>query len=502
MSLKIKRISVYVSLAGFWLAVHFSFVAVAAFIDVQRETRRFTQAAAAIYAELAAEDRGSRDAVRGLAAFAEAQGVASPEIAAGYARGIFAAHPQMSWLGVARKINGAALLDELVDFVELDELDWFLTELAFPAERLGATGYAWVLAESRDGGAGPGGALGQQLDPILPRIQDSPGGMVGLALRLPSRGRVAALAQRIVDSQGEGAVVALFKPRGSLAGGGDRSGLRVTLGVPGAHSMPVVLLRDDTPPPSVFETALFPLLRFEGRLEGPPGSVLLIERQLDASILDRARLGAIFGVACLFLVVFVRHAKALRRHELLTLEEGNLLFQRANFDALTGLPNRQLFGNRLEQTLTTARRTGQSHALLFLDLDGFKQVNDFYGHEIGDKVLQRAARIFQRHVRDMDTVARLGGDEFAILLYGISNHITAEMVARKIKKAFQRPPDESDGVSKPLPQIGASVGIAIYPDNGESPAELLRAADQAMYRDKAARKSRPPPLKLVGSNSA
>ncbi len=498
MGLKIKRISVYASLAGFWLAVHFAFVAVVAFIDVERETQGFTETAASLYGELVSQARSDRDALWNFGAFVETQGIGNREIASGYARRILAANPRLRLLGVAREPEGVAPNDWLAacSVPLLAKAGEFGSDAAEPG--LASPGPALVFAESGDNGEPAGSELDfaayPRLAELLRRARANPAAVASLSLRRAGREDIRVLARRVADGSGESFVVALAQPyRLAARNAGPRPPMVILReSERGQSTTSRILLNAASPPASRLEAAIFPLLKFQGTLEAPPlATTVAIERQLDGSILDRERLGVVFGLAGLFLVIFIGHAKALYRQEQSTLEEGNKLFQRANFDALTGLPNRQLFANRLDQALTTARRTGEQHALLFLDLDGFKQINDFYGHEIGDKVLQRAARIFQRRVRDVDTVARLGGDEFAILLYGVAGRVNAEMVARKIKKAFCRHPNELDNINKPLPKIGTSVGIAIYPEDGETGQELLRAADQAMYRDKAVGKSPP-----------
>lgn len=156
------------------------------------------------------------------------------------------------------------------------------------------------------------------------------------------------------------------------------------------------------------------------------------------------------------------------------------LEQLAHFDALTGLPNRSLFLDRLHQALAAARRRGHDLGLLYLDLDGFKTVNDTFGHETGDQLLKEAARRIGLVVRDSDTAARLGGDEFAILLTTLRSGEDAEAVAAKVVAHLAEPFNLPAGICR----IGASVGIAHFPGQAETSDELLSNADTAMYRAK------------------
>lgn len=158
----------------------------------------------------------------------------------------------------------------------------------------------------------------------------------------------------------------------------------------------------------------------------------------------------------------------------------------AYHDKLTGLPNRALLFDRLSQAMSQARRDARFVALLFIDLDGFKAVNDQYGHEAGDAVLRMAAQRFLACVRAADTVARFGGDEFAIVLGGLDDPQQAKSVAEKIVQAFASELTLPDGQ---VCHVGASVGISIYPEHGSALDSLLTAADQAMYGSKSSGKN-------------
>ena len=149
----------------------------------------------------------------------------------------------------------------------------------------------------------------------------------------------------------------------------------------------------------------------------------------------------------------------------------------AHNDTLTGLPNRRLFLEHLNQSLARARRDRLRSAVLFMDLDRFKAVNDTYGHEIGDLLLQEAARRIQGALRETDIVARLGGDEFTVLLGGNTDAGTARRIAGKIIEALCQPfPLKGHDC-----RIGSSIGISVFPDHDDDPEALLKKADTAMY---------------------
>ncbi len=159
----------------------------------------------------------------------------------------------------------------------------------------------------------------------------------------------------------------------------------------------------------------------------------------------------------------------------------------AQYDALTGLPNRNLFHDRLQQALTEAARNRGRVALLFVDLDRFKTINDALGHNVGDQVLQEAASRLRGCVRDQDTVARLGGDEFVVILPTLKDLDGAAIVARKIVKLLDTP---SAYTSSRQLHVSASVGIGIYPADATTPDELIKCADAAMYHAKAEGRNR------------
>ncbi len=158
---------------------------------------------------------------------------------------------------------------------------------------------------------------------------------------------------------------------------------------------------------------------------------------------------------------------------------------RSLHDQLTGLPNRGLFDDRLDHGIAIAQRHGWTLAVLFLDLDRFKSVNDVHGHAIGDAVLKEVAGRLSKHARDEDTVCRNGGDEFLYLLMNPQGLANVQRIAGLVAQSIAQPilfDELHDGLQLALT---LSIGIAIYPQHGTSGAELIRHADTAMYRAKA-----------------
>ncbi|MCA8503720.1 GGDEF domain-containing protein [Burkholderia multivorans] len=153
-------------------------------------------------------------------------------------------------------------------------------------------------------------------------------------------------------------------------------------------------------------------------------------------------------------------------------------------DALTGLPNRVQFESRLARALGEAGATGQRVAILYLDCDGFKEINDCFGHEAGDAVLIGIAARLRTQLRDADLIARLGGDEFAVMLEAVREAGSVGRIADAILSGMVPSIELSDGR---MVATMMSVGIALYPDHASDATGLLRAADAAMYRAKRTR---------------
>lgn len=204
---------------------------------------------------------------------------------------------------------------------------------------------------------------------------------------------------------------------------------------------------------------------FRNRYIHKDGSVVYILWSARWSEEDGVRIGV------------ARNVTALRRAE----EE--LLFL-AHHDSLTGLTNRSLFNDRLDSALRAAHRHRNGLALLFLDVDEFKSINDTHGHAMGDRVLSTIARRLESCVRETDTVARMGGDEFTVLLTDIQSDEAVSNKVDQIVAAMKEPLGaEFDGIRMP----SCSIGVAIYPKDGQDVDTLLSHADDSMYRRKKQR---------------
>jgi len=170
-------------------------------------------------------------------------------------------------------------------------------------------------------------------------------------------------------------------------------------------------------------------------------------------------------------------------HERVLHSERNQLNYMAHHDALTELPNRSYFLGRLARSVARARRRDENSALLYIDLDGFKPINDVHGHAIGDIVLRILAARLREVIRENDTVARMGGDEFAVILEDVRDREFAASVAQKLLQQLSEPV----GIGGHSFAVSGSVGIVMFPEQGSNVAQLCEKADQAMYRAKAKR---------------
>ncbi|MCW8954418.1 MAG: EAL domain-containing protein, partial [Sulfurimonas sp.] len=182
----------------------------------------------------------------------------------------------------------------------------------------------------------------------------------------------------------------------------------------------------------------------------------------------------------LILIIVVLIIKLISKYTSALNKQKDILAYQAHHDVLTGLPNRILFNDRLMQSIKNAKRNKEEVALLFIDLDRFKHINDSLGHVVGDKVLQVIAGRLNNIVRDEDTVARLGGDEFTIILHGLKKETDASLLAQKILRSIA----EVMFIDSHTLYISTSIGISVYPEDSKDINHLIKYADVAMYKAK------------------
>ncbi len=218
---------------------------------------------------------------------------------------------------------------------------------------------------------------------------------------------------------------------------------------------------------------------FEARKSAPDGTTIDIEIYLNRVALKSAA----------YIQAIVRDVTALKRYQ-------EQLERIAHYDPLTGLPNRLLRADRLNQAIARAARTGAHVAVVFLDLDGFKDINDHYGHEVGDGLLIEVAKHLQEALRTEDTLARVGGDEFVALIVDLMRPEECISVLDRLLHAAAVPVQvhwrrsSGESLSELTLAVSASVGVAFYPQDGGEPDTLMRRADQAMYQAKQAGRNR------------
>jgi diguanylate cyclase (GGDEF)-like protein len=290
--------------------------------------------------------------------------------------------------------------------------------------------------------------------------------LVGDTLRLVLYGRDGRVTYSN-DPALRGTRPATSQPRSALGGNVVKS--ISTIGV-GLDASPRKVLKIYVPVP------------FAGSTE-PAGVLELAEDYQPIAAAGRRGLLPVLGILQLVLLtLYVSLFPLLRRVTARLRGQVEQIEQLALYDALTGLANRRLFRDRVEQALLSAKRANEAFALMLLDLDRFKEINDTLGHQTGDAVLEELANRLRGVSRASDTVARLGGDEFALVLEGARDGTSALFVAERIRRALDEP-FAIDGLTL---QLETSIGIAVFPEHGADAESLLRHADIALYASKEA----------------
>jgi diguanylate cyclase (GGDEF)-like protein len=238
--------------------------------------------------------------------------------------------------------------------------------------------------------------------------------------------------------------------------------------------------------PSSLESLLLPKLSFYQNLDNQSQPFILnIEQQLGWKVLSFWLLSIIWMAGIVSFFVMLHYAKVYHQVSLLRLKETENLFYLANHDELTGLANRNLLLDRLKHALTQAKRSKTQLAILFMDLNKFKPINDVYGHAAGDQLLRDTSNRLLSCIRTGDTLSRRSGDEFILILENIKDQEKINTVVKKIKFAFEKP----FSVGREQLNMSISIGTAIYPTDGKTEEELLQLADNRMYLDKESSKT-------------
>ena len=231
----------------------------------------------------------------------------------------------------------------------------------------------------------------------------------------------------------------------------------------------------------VLESMLFPLLSFREPLDSRTQPFILsVDYQTGWNVLNWWLLAILYIAGVVSFLSAMKYAKIYHQSEIVKMETADHLFYLANHDSLTGLANRNLLLDRLQHALSQAERNGTKLAVLFLDLDEFKSVNDSYGHATGDRLLCAVTERLRACLRTGDTLARLSGDEFVLVLENVESVDNVYNAIEKIEKAFEGEFIINNAERK----ITISIGFAIYPDDAVTQHELLEMADRRMYEVK------------------
>lgn len=242
-----------------------------------------------------------------------------------------------------------------------------------------------------------------------------------------------------------------------------------------------IIYSQNLPASSQLQKLLFPKFSEKSSLNSQTQPFTLrVEEQMGWGLINWRMLLLLLFIALITYYVVIRYAQAYHKSRMQRAEETNRLFYMANHDTLTGLANRNLMMDRLSHAIKQAIRTKTNLAVLFLDIDDFKNINDKFGHEAGDQILVAVAERLRTCIRTGDTLARRSGDEFVIILENVASRDIAEQVVSKINETFKNNIQFDDQTI----EVQISIGLAMYPEDGEEAKALLEFADKKMYEKK------------------
>ncbi|MBZ0096932.1 MAG: diguanylate cyclase [Sulfuricella sp.] len=500
-----KHLGVYFGLFGAWLFLASFVTASSIASDLRSAKLRFIEYASSLYGEIDNRVQTNETVLEGITAFLGASGTMNDGAQISrYAQQVRARHPHIAQIEVVESVARQNLPRFIAKKRASGLPEFQVRSFSHDSDRLWRSidDKPWYYpivfmepmpTESRD-------ILGLDMDSVP---------FLRLAMSASARQGHAVATHPFRLVEGDSAYV-MFRPVAPLRIAGARAGDEKRLfaslviktqailpslraDIPGlcfslyhadfpAHKPEGELIHFERHGRSDLETFLFPKLRYERKLEAESQPfILLAEQQLGWTALDFRQLTAILVITTLLFGVLLRFVLAHRRSELERCQTESRFAYLATHDALTGLANRTLFMDRLAHAMARAHRYNGKLALLFLDLDKFKQVNDTYGHGAGDQLLKMVAERICGCVREDDTVARLSGDEFVVVLESIATHQNAETVTEAIKNNLAQPFPIDDEIAL---HVGVSIGVAIYPDDSKDIDELIKCADHAMYEAK------------------
>lgn len=468
--------------------------------EIAHHERQFADSVAAIAGGVRQKLDTNEALLAGLAAFLKAVDADDTESATIYAATAAAAYPHIHLIEIARQLPAGEAARFEAAMRAVWQAGFRLQDFADPSRRAapeaGRGGDTWPILftypalPEADASHGLRIETVDYLAPALSLAHGSERPVASAVYRLREGGSAYVLLREVRRSQ-------LRSPAAGFFGGTLAAMLviRTQALFPPAGSAPwpptlrfsAVLATPAGPPGALLEpppaapavnAAWLPKFSREVRLDNPSQPVRMVfEQQLrwrDLMSRELAAIAVLLGAALLLVPwLTLRHLGALEREEAEHARSAYL----ATHDMLTDLPNRYLFADRFERAVAHWRRNGPAFAMLLIDLDHFKEINDTCGHDVGDQVLVETARRMSRELRAGDTVARHGGDEFIILALNQLGAEDARSVGEKLRAAVGQPVATSAGM---LP-LSCSIGIALCPAHGQSLEALRKAADQAMY---------------------